>query len=206
MAPVFNSPFAKTYDNHCKFNRMDLKGLIQIEGGDSVVLVDIFILQLKKDTATQTRADLGDDLSGLTDVYETTGQGKWNNRYYYNTGNAVLEGRRGTMVNPDAFTVKQHRQFMVGDNAESGSALAPSTKVTNIKDGNKPFSFKFNHPIKLDVAVGTDMAGATASWKNLTDQEIEPNKQLYMWVSCNAVEGTELFLDYNMITSVNEPS
>jgi hypothetical protein len=185
---------------------MDIKGLIQIQGGDSVVMVDVYVLQLKKETAEQTRTDLTDDLSDLTTLFAASGQGKWNGRYYYNTGNALLEGRRGTMMNPDAFNIRAHRSFMVGDKAESGTALDPGEDVDNISDANKPFSIRITHPIKLEVAVGQDQGGAAHTWKNLQTAEVEPSKQLYMFVSCNAVEGTELFVDWNMITSVNEPT
>jgi len=206
MAPCFNSPYVRTYGSHCKYNFMDIKGLVQIQGGDSVVMVDIYVLQLNKQTAEQTRTDLTDDLSDLTTLFSASGQGKWNGRYYYNTGNALLEGRRGTMMNPDAFNIRAHRSFMVGDKAESGTALDPGEDVDNIKDANKPFSIRIPHPIKLEVAVGQDQGGAAHTWKNLQTAEVEPMKQLYMFVSCNAVEGTELFVDWNMITSVNEPT
>jgi hypothetical protein len=185
---------------------MDLKGIVQIEAGDTVVMCDLFILQLKKDTAEQVRTDLTDNLSGLVETFLSDGQGKWNGRYYYNTGNALLEGRRGTMMNPDAFNIRAHRSFIVGDKAESGTALDPGEDVDNISDANKPFSIRLRHPIKLDVAVGQDQGGASHTWKKLTVQEIEPEKQLYMFLSCNAVEGTQLFIDWNMITSVNEPA
>lgn len=206
MAPCFNSAHAKLYKNHCKFNYMDIKGLIQIEQGDSVVMCDLFILQLKKETAEQVRTDLGDNLADLSNVYASTGQGKWNGRYYFNSGNAVLEGRRGTMMNPDAFNIRAHRSFIIGDKADSGTALDPGEDVSNIENANKPFSIRLNHPIKLDVAVGQDQGGAAHTWKNLTVDEVEPGKQLYMFLSCNAVEGTELFMDWNMIVSVNEPA
>lgn len=206
MAPCFNSAHAKSYKNHCKFNYMDIKGIVQIEAGDSVVMCDLFILQLKKETAEQVRTDLGDNLADLVDVYETTGQGKWNGRYYFNSGNATLEGRRGTMMNPDAFNIRAHRSFMIGDKAESGTAIDPGEDVSNIENANKAFSIRLTHPIKLDVAVGQDQGGAAHTWKKLTVDEVEPSKQLYMFLSCNAVEGTELFMDWNMILSVNEPA
>lgn len=205
MAACFNSPWAKSYKNHCKFNYMDLKGIIQIEAGDAVVMVDLYVLQLKKDTAEQVRYDLTDNLAGLVETF-IDGNGKWNGRYYYNTGNAALEGRRGTMMNPDAFNIRAHRQFIVGDKATSGTAITPGEDVDNIGDANKAFSIRLNHPIKLDVAVGQDQAGSTHTWKKLTVNEVEPEKQLYLFVSCNAVEGTRLFVDWNMITSVNEPA
>lgn len=206
LASCFNTPWAKTYDNHCRFNYIDLKGIVQIEAGDSVVMVDLFVLQLKKGTAEQTRQDLQDNLSGLVDTFVSSGNGKWNGKYYYNTGNAGLEGRRGTMMNPDAFNIRAHRSFLVGDKAESGTILTPGEDVDNIGDANKPFHIRINHPVKLEVAVGQDQGGTEHTWKKLTVGEVEPAKQLYLFVSCNAVEGTRLFVDWNALVSVNEPS
>lgn len=193
-----------SYENHARLGHCHIRGMVQVETGTAVSSVDIYVLQLPKATAQQTRAQLGELLVNLTQV-NIDGQGTWNNRYYYNYGTATLEGRRGTMMNPRAFKIRAHRRFLVGDEAFT-TVAGEGTSVTNIKDSNKPFDIKLTHPIKLEIPVGTLPDGTARSWKTMSATDIPDHQQLYLFISANSVEGTQLFCNFNYIWSVSEPN
>jgi len=202
--PIFNAdPLSSDSSTHCRLSTIDIKGLIQIEAGSSVVQVDLFVLQLQKDTAGVTRQNIGADGGDLVD-FTTLGDGKWNRKYYYNTGNAATEGRRGTIMNPKAFKVRAHRSFQLGNFAYSD--LGGNEEVTNIKDANKNFHIKLSHPIKLANPLGENLTGQDLSWRSIIVDQIQADKQLFMFMSVNSVEGTQVFIDWNATFRVAEPA
>lgn len=202
--PIFNSdPLASDSATHARMNSIDIKGLIQVEEGTGVVQCDVYLLQAQPNVAAILRQNLGQDWEDL-ELKTTLGDGKWNNKYYYNTGNSAEEGRRGTMLNPKAFKIRGHRSFQIGNVAETG--VADPTQVTNIGDANKRFHFKIRHPIKLENPLGENLTGQDLSWRSIIDSQIQAHKQLFLFCSCNAVLGTELHCDWNMVVSMNEPN
>ena len=202
-SPIFNSdPLTSDSSTHCRLSTIDIKGLIQIEEGDAVVQVDLFVLQLQKDTSGVTRQNIGAGGADLVAI-TTLGDAKWQGKYLYNTGNAALEGRRGTIMNPKAFKVRAHRHFQLGDFPYT-TAPAPS-EVTNIGDANKNFNIRLTHPIKLANPLGENLTGQDLSWRNIILDQVDADKQLFLFMSVNAVEGTQVFIDWNAVYRVNEP-
>lgn len=203
--PLFNSdPLSSDSSTHARMSSIDIKGLIQIEEGDAVVQVDLFVLQLQPDTAPVTRQNLGSDGS---DIIEKTvlGDGKWNKKYYYNTGNSTLEGRRGTIMNPKAFKIRAHRHFQLSNYVQS-EAVGEGTLSTNVKDANKYFHIKLNHPIKLANPLGENLTGQDLSWRSMIVDQIAAHKQLFLYMAVNAVEGTEVYIDWNAVYRMAEPA
>ena len=203
---IFNAvPAAVDNSSHATMRTIDIKGLIQVEEGEQVVQVDVYVVQLRKNTAQITQQNLGTDLAQLMDYSEVPAlTGTWNKHYYYNTSNANIEGNRGTMLNPKAFKVRAHRQFQVG-NVSSSAALGTGTEVTNIGDGNKPFHIKLRHPIKLENTLGQNLTGATLGWRTIPENQVPDHKQLYLMVFCNAVDNCQIFVDWNAVLSFTEP-
>lgn len=190
---------------HCRVGNIKIRGIMQIEAGDAVVSCDVYVLQLKEATAAVTRDNLGASLENLMQTGTTSGMAVWNNYYFTNFGNANLEGPTGNMLNPDAFKVRGHRRFMIGDVPYSEVA-SEATAVTNLRDANKQFEFNLSHPIKLKNPLGANQTGTALSWKTLTVDQIAPHKQLYLAVFVNAVEGTQVFLNWNSVITTFEPS
>lgn len=202
--PIFNAdPLSSDSATHCRLSTIDIKGLVQMEDGSSVVQCDLFVLQLQKNTAGVTRQNLGSDGGDLMEK-TTLGDAKWNKKYLYNTGNASVEGRRGTIMNPKAFKIRAHRSFQIGNFAYSD--LGANEEVTDIKDANKPFHIKLSHPIKLANPLGENLTGQDLSWRSIIVDQIDADKQLFLFLACNAVEGTKLFIDWNATFRVNEPA
>lgn len=190
---------------HARINSIDIQGVMQIEEGTGVVSCDVFVLQLQEATAAVTRDNLQADLSGLMQLTTTGSDAIWDNYYLSWYGSGVIEGPTGLKLNPDAFKVRAHRRFMLGDVAYTDVA-ADANYVTNIKDANKPFHFKLRHPIKLQNPLGQSTTGTGLSWKTLDTDQIAAHKQLYLVFFVNAVEGTEVFMNFNATISVNEPT
>lgn len=209
LQPIFNAQHggANSYGSHARLNWIDLKGIVQIEQGDAVVSVDLFLMRMRPDAAEQIKADLGPLLNGLTQVNTLPpNDGTYNGTFYHNSGNAALEGRQFTMMNPKAFEVLHKRSFLVGDVPYSQVFSAEPAETTNIKDANKPFHFRIPYPIKLSNPVGVLPTGTTQSWKTMAATEVPSHKQLFLFASVNAVENTSVFLDWTVVASVNEPN
>lgn len=203
--PIFNSdPLSSDSATHARMSTIDIKGLIQIEEGDAVVQVDLYVLQLQPDTAAVTRQNLGSDGSDIIEV-TVLGDGKWNKKYYYNTGSSSLEGRRGTIMNPKAFKVRAHRHYQLSNFVQT-EPLGSGTDTTNLKDANKYFNIKLSHPIKLANPLGENLTGQDLSWRSMIVDQIAAHKQLFLYMSVNAVEGTEVYIDWNAVFRMNEPS
>lgn len=203
--PIFNSdPLSSDSSTHGRLGSIDIRGLVQIETGDQVVQCDLFVLQLQPDTAPVTRQNLGSD---GTDLIQTTtlGDGKWNKKYYYNTGGASLEGRRGTIMNPKAFKIRAQRSFQLGQYTLTEPAGA-GTDVTDLHNANKPFSIKLSHPIKLANPLGENLTGQDLSWRSMIVDQIAAHKQLFIYLSVNATEGTQVYMDWNATFRVSEPA
>ena len=207
--PIFNSQAggANSYGPHAKINWIDLQGVVQMEQGDAVVAVDLFVFRLRPDAAEQIKADLGNNLEQLTQRNTLPPEdGTFNGKFYHNTGSAALEGRQFTMLNPKAFDIIQKRHFLVGDVPYSQVFSAEPAETTNIKDANKPFHFRIPYPIKLDNPIGVLPSGTSQSWKTMAASEVPSHKQLFFFASLNAVENTSVFIDWTVRMSVNEPN
>ena len=204
---IFNAiPAAVDNTSHATMRTIDIKGLIQIEEGEQVVQVDVYVCQLRPDTAQVTQNNLGTDLANLMDFSEVPSlTGTWNRHYYFNTSNANIEGNRGTMLNPKAFKVRAHRHFQVS-NVQASAVVGTGTEVTNVSDGNKPFHIKLKHPIKLQNTLGQNLSGATLGWRTMTQEQVPDFKQLYLMVFCNAVDDCKVFVDWNATLSFTEPN
>lgn len=189
---------------HCRVNSLDIQGTMSIEEGTSVVTCDVYVLQLQEATSAVTRDNLNSNLSLLMEK-TTVGTGTWKDYYYSWAGTAALEGPYGLRLNPDAFKVRGHRRFQLGDVPYSEVA-ADATSVTNLRDGNKKFSFKLRHPIKLQNPLGKSTTGTGLSWRTIDVDQIPAHKQLFLACFVNAVEGTEVFLNWNCTLSTNEPT
>ena len=206
LFPIFNAQAggANSYASHAQMNWIDFRGIVQVETGDAVVHVDIFLMRMRPEVAEQVKADLGPLLNNITQRNTLPPfDGTYNNKFYHNQGTANLEGRQFTMMNPRAFEVLQKRSFLVGDKPFTDAA---SAEVTNIKDANKPFHMRIPYRIKLDNPVGSLPGGTTQSWKTMAATEVPSHKQLFCFVSCNAVEGTKLFVDWTTVQCINEPN
>lgn len=202
--PIFNAdPLSSDSATHGRLQTIDLKGLVQIETGGSVVQCDLFVLQLQPDTAGVTRQNLGSDGSDLVE-FTTLGDAKWNKKYLYNTGNANLEGRRGTIMNPKAFKIRAHRHFQLGNYPYSDAEQ--NDQVTNIGDSNKHFHIRLTHPIKLANPLGENLTGQDLSWRSMIVDQIQARHQLFLFLAINAVEGTQVFIDWNATYKVSEPA
>lgn len=207
LQPIFNSQAggANSYGPHATLNWLDLQGIVQIESGDAVVSVDLFLMRMRPAVAEQVKADLGPLLANITQVNTLPpNNGTFNGTFYHNSGSANLEGRQFTMMNPKAFEILQKRSFMVGET--SFTEIADPTTVTNIKDANKPFHMRIPYPIKLENPVGILPGGTTQSWKTMAAEEVPSHKQLFLFASVNATAGTEVFVDWSLVASLNEPN
>ncbi len=209
LFPIFNSQVggANSYASHAKMNWIDFRGIVQIEEGSQVVSVDVFLMRMRPEVAEQVKADLGPLLNNITQVNTLPPfDGTYNNKFYHNKGSADLEGRQFTMMNPKAFEVLQKRSFLVGDVAFTSTATTEEPTVSNIENSNKPFHMRIPYPIKLDNPVGSLPGGTTQSWKTMAATEVPSHKQLFCFISCNAIEGTQLFVDWTTVQSINEPN
>lgn len=189
---------------HCRLNTVDIQGAMSIEEGTGVVSCDVFVLQLQPPTSAVTVDNLHTDL-GLLMEKTTTGIGTWKDYYYSWYGSGSLEGPYGLRLNPDAFKIRAHRKFMLG-NVPFSEVAADASYVTNLRDANKKFSMKLRHPIKLQNPLGQSTTGTGLSWKTMDVDQIPADKQLFLAVFVNAVEGTEVFLNFNATISANEPT
>lgn len=208
LFPIFNSQSggANSYASHAQMNWIDFRGIVQVETGDAVVSVDVFLMRMRPEVAEQVKADLGPLLNNITQVNTLPPEdGTYNNKFYHNKGSANLEGRQFTMMNPRAFEVLQKRSFIVGDKPFTEVA-AGGPEVTNIGDANKQFHMRIPYRLKLDNPVGSLPGGTTQSWKTMAATEVPSHKQLFCFVSCNAIEGTELFVDWTTVQCINEPN
>jgi len=208
LFPIFNSQVGgpNSYASHAQMNWIDFRGMVQVEAGDAVVSVDIFLMRMRPEVAEQVKADLGPLLNQITQVNTLPPfDGTYNNKFYHNKGSADLEGRQFTMMNPRAFEILQKRSFLVGDQPFT-SISADAQEVTNIENANKPFHMRIPYRLKLDNPVGSLPGGTTQSWKTMAASEVPSHKQLFCFVSCNAVEGTKLFVDWTTVQSINEPN
>jgi len=209
LQPIFNGQAggANSYGPHAKLNWLDLKGIVQIEAGDSIVSVDLFLMRMRPNVAEQVKADLGPLLNNITQVNTLPPfNGTYNGTMYHNAGNAALEGRQFTMMNPKAFEILQKRSFIMGDVPYSTAGVPDVQAVTNVKDPNKPFHMRIPYPIKLENPVGVLPGGSTQSWKTMAATEVPSHKQLFLYASVNAVEGTQVFVDWTVVASINEPN
>lgn len=208
-ARIFNTQPEGGYlghSTHARLGNIQIRGQMSIDGGDSVVSCDVFVLQAQKTTAGVVRDNLGASWENLMQKSMATNDAVWNNYYFNWYGSAALEGPYGLRLNPEAFKIRGHRRFMLSNTAESGTAIAPGAPVTNIKDANKPFMFNLNHPIKIKNPLGANTTGAGLTWKTLTVDQIKSDQQLYLACFVNAVEGTEVFLNWNATFSVKVPT
>ena len=210
LQPIFSTQNggANSYGTHAKLNWLDLQGIVQIEQGDAVVSVDLFLMRMREDAAEQVKADLGGALIPNLVELDTLPpfNGTYNGTFYHNSGNATLEGRQFTMMNPKAFEVVQKRSFLVGDVPYSQVFSSEPAEVSNIKDANKPFHFRIPYPIKLSNPVGVLPNSVSQSWKTMAAAEVPAHKQLFLFASVNAVENTAVFVDWSLVASVNEPN
>lgn len=192
--------------NHCKVNSIKVRCHFGVELGTTVSSVDVYILQLHEKTAAVTANNLGSGLEHLMDTNTAGTDATWTGYYFTDFGNAALEGPYGNFLNPDAFKVRAHRRFMLGDVPWSQADDDDNVYVHNIKDANKQVEFNLTHPIKLANPLGQNTAGTGLSWKTLTLDQIAPHKQLYLAVFTNNKEGTTMFMNWNAVISVNVPN
>lgn len=206
---IFNSQPDTGYlghATHARLGNIQIRGQMSVEQGTSVVSCDVFLLQAHKTTAAVVRDNLGASWENLMQKSLTTNQATWDGYYFTYFGTAFEEGPYGLRLNPDAFRVRAHRRFMLGDVPYSRTAVEDAPTVTNIKDANKTFMFNINHPIRIKNPLGQNTAGNGLSWKTLNVDQIKADQQLYLAVFVNAVEGTEVFLNWNSTFSVKVPN
>ena len=191
---------------HARLNNLKVRIQMGVELGTTVTSFDVYILQLHEKTAAVTRNNLGASLENLMQTDTAGTAAVWSNYYFTDFGNAHLEGPYGNMLNPDAFKIRAHRRFMMGDVPYSQADDDDNVYVHNIKDANKQIEFTIPHPIKLMNPLGANTSLTGLSWKSLTVDQIAPHKQLYLAIFSNGKEGTTTFVNWNSCISVNVPN
>lgn len=191
---------------HAKLNSIKLRLHMGVELGTTVTSFDVYVLQLVEKTSAVTRQNLGSSLENLMQTDTAGTAATWSDFYFADFGNSLLEGPYGNMLNPEAFKIRAHRRFMMGDVPYSQADDDDNVYVHNIKDANKQIEFSLSHPIKLMNPLGANTQQTGLSWKSLTVDQIAPHKQLYLAVFSNGKEGTTTFLNWNACISVNVPN
>lgn len=191
---------------HCKLNSIKVRVYMAVELGTTVTSCDFYVLQLPEKTAAVTRDNLGAGLENLMQTNTAGTEAVWSSYYFNDFGNALLQGPFGNMLNPEAFKVRAHRRFMIGDVPYSQADDDDNVYVHNIKDGNKQFEFNLRHPIKLANPLGQSTAGTGLSWRTIDIDQIAPHKQLYLACFVNTKEGETIFCNWNACISVNVPT
>lgn len=208
--PIFNAYRAPNailggeYPTKAKVGNIQVKGIVQIEAGDQVVTVDLYVVRLKADTCMSTLTDTG-NINNLFDKEDLPStNARFNGQYFSQTGTATLEGRHQMFLNKKAFTTIAHRQFQVANQSYTTTAISDDENpVTNIADANKPFSFFIKNNFELEVPT-TLATEDKKSWKTMDTSDITPTDQIYLLAFNNAVEGAAIFMDWNMVVDVRE--
>lgn len=192
LTGIFNTqPTAHAnFSNKAKLTSLTFEGIVQTANlfNAQVIQVDMYIVKLRKATASKTQRDLGHDLAyllndhlGLIPPRITLEQ---NQIYFDLNGTATEEAPASPMLNPKVFRIMAQRHFMLGDRAFTNS-LSEGT-VTNIADANKKFKFQFNG-LDVDLNPGVNKTRSTfgstgysgKTWKDMESNDIPDTEQMY---------------------------
>jgi len=192
LVGIFNTqPTAHAnYSNKAKLTSLTFEGIVQTANlfNAQVIQVDMYVVKLRKATATNTVRSLGPDMANLlTDhlnLIPPKIELEQNQIYFDLNGTASEESPAAPMLNPKVFRIMAQRHFMLGDRAFTNSVNEGT--VTNIGDANKKFKFQFNG-LDIDLNPGVNKERATfgstgysgRTWKDMSSDDVPDTEQLY---------------------------